>query len=175
MPVFTGWVRTSGRCLMQKKLDFFFFEGFLFCCSALTPDEGLGLCCRGGRRVDVSPPKQSTSEFAVFELNWVVGRTSIMGTSGVGRVCCKHSNHWPSDRDDSPGTVTSEITLTWITLKLRLFWHFLRTALSWNEQFLVPASPVKLGFRAENASSSWQKCLWICCRRCFRSVLNSVE
>lgn len=65
MSVLTGWVRTSGKCLMQKALRFF-SKGFLSCCSALTLDEGLGLCCRG---VDVSPPKWCASEFAVFELN----------------------------------------------------------------------------------------------------------
>lgn len=69
-----------------EKTQFFFFLGYFSCCSALTLDEGLSLCCRGGRRLDVSPPKWSTSEFAVLELNWVVVNTSIMGISGVGRV-----------------------------------------------------------------------------------------
>lgn len=78
----------------------------------------------------LSPPKWYTSELAVLKLNCVVVKTSIMGSSGAGRVSAASvvtAGH-------QTGRTASEVTLAWITLKLRLWWHFLRTALSWNEQ-----------------------------------------
>lgn len=80
MPIFTAWVRTSDVWCRKNS-----FPKVSCPVGLLWPwIEGLGF--GGGRRVDMSPPKRSASEFAVFELNWVVVKTSIMGISGVVRV-----------------------------------------------------------------------------------------